>query len=95
MVRVKKVWETWGSNKTQFYEGVNSGLITKPVKITARSAGLPDTEVEVLGAARLVGLAMDETRKLVDDLHAERAKLFARKKAAAFHEAAVDAPGEV
>lgn len=70
-----------GDTRTQFYEGIRAGLITRPVKIGARAAAHPAYEIEAIKKARIAGLSEAEIKALVARLHAQRSELAAELRA--------------
>ena len=70
-----------GLSRTQFYEGISRGLITRAIKIGERAAAHPAHEIEAIAKARVAGLTDDEIKRLVERLHAQRAALAAELRA--------------
>lgn len=60
-------------SNASIYGMVRAGVWTKPVKLSERSTGWPDYEVQALCRARIAGLAEAEIKTLVDTLHKQRA----------------------
>lgn len=67
--------ETGHRSHASIYNAVRAGLFTKPVPIGQRSVGWPDSEVQLLNAARIAGQSDAQIRDLVNRLHAKRAEL--------------------
>jgi prophage regulatory protein len=72
IVRIDRACAAKGESRSAYYANAASGLDTKPVKISARAAGLPAHEIEAVNAARIAGKSDDEIRALVQRLHAAR-----------------------
>ncbi|MDE2457057.1 MAG: transcriptional regulator [Burkholderiales bacterium] len=81
LYRPPRTLAEYGLSRTQYYEQVNAGLLTKPVKIGDRAAATPASEVEILKKARIAGLAEAEIKAIVVKLHAERDVLAAELRA--------------
>ena len=64
--------ETGHRSHATVYNAINAGLFTKPVKISERSVGWPDYEVEAICAARIAGQTESEIKELVIRLHTQR-----------------------
>ncbi len=64
-----------GLSRTQFYENMSVGLITRSIKVGARAAAHPASEIEAIKQARIAGLSDAEIRRLVERLHQGRAEL--------------------
>ena len=62
-------------SRSRFYRDVQLGLLTKPIKLGARAAGVPDYEIAALAQARIAGKTDDEIRALVQRMHAARAQV--------------------
>jgi prophage regulatory protein len=71
--RLPQVLERTGDPRSTFYRKVENGTFTKPVKISQRAVGWPESEVSALVTARIRGLSDDQIRDLVNDLHKRRA----------------------
>jgi prophage regulatory protein len=54
------------------YADIKAGLYPKPVKISARNIGWPESEVAAMNASRIAGKTDDEIRALVRKLEAAR-----------------------
>lgn len=65
-----------GSN-TSIYNEIREGLFPKPIKISERSSGWPEDEVEAINTARVAGATKEQIRELVARLHAKRAQKLA------------------
>ena len=71
--RISDVLKTFGfRSRTTVYKNIQLGLFTRPVAIGQRSVGWLDAEVDAICAARVAGMAEDEIRELVSQLHVRR-----------------------
>lgn len=74
--RLPEVKRTFGhTSDTSVYTRVRSGELTKPVNIGKRAVGWPSNEVEAILTATIAGHSTEEIKALVNQLHADRAKL--------------------
>ena len=60
-------------SRSAFYERMDRGLMTRPVRIGLRAVGWPSYEVDAISRAVIAGRSDDEIRALVRRLEAERA----------------------
>jgi prophage regulatory protein len=74
-VRVPAYLARSGKSHSAYYRAVHAGTHTPPVKIGARSAAIPQHEIDAILAAELNGATPDQLRKLVADLMEQRKKL--------------------
>ncbi|MFO1360559.1 helix-turn-helix transcriptional regulator [Plasticicumulans sp.] len=72
ILRRPAVTETYGIGRSTIYELAATGLLPRPVRLTARATGWPAAELEQVFAARVAGKTDDEIRALVQRLHAAR-----------------------
>jgi prophage regulatory protein len=73
ILRIRDTLERTGLSRTPLYEGVASGLFTRPIKVGgSRAAGWPEHEVAAVVSARVAGAPDVEVRALVERLHDER-----------------------
>jgi len=63
-------------SSSSHYRDIQNGLFTNPVNLGQRAVGWPSNEVNILIAAQIAGLAEDEIRSLVAELHAKRKSFF-------------------
>lgn len=70
--RLPTVLAESGKSRSAVYSDVQSGLLSRPVKLGPRAAGWPAEEVRAVLAARIAGKTESEIRALVDRLHAAR-----------------------
>ena len=61
-----------GTSKSQFYNEIAAGLMTRPIKPSAKLAFWPASEVEAIQAARHAGHSPEQMRELVKRLHEKR-----------------------
>ena len=62
-------------SNASIYQAIRAGHWTRPVKISQRCSGWPDSEVQAICKARIGGASELQLRQLVDRLHKERAEL--------------------
>jgi len=67
-----RVWAELGTTRTPGYNAIRAGLLTTPVKIGPRAAGIPAEEVKAIAIARIGGATDDQICALVRSLHAKR-----------------------
>lgn len=72
IIRLPSVIKQTGKSRSSIYRDIQSGLITAPVSIGARSIGWPESEIAALNAARIAGKSDDEIKSLVKKLIAQR-----------------------
>lgn len=72
ILRLPRVLERTGYSRSQLYLLVDRGLFTQQVKLSERTVGWPQFEVDLLCRARISGATDDILRQLVDKLHRER-----------------------
>lgn len=72
ILRLKGVLKRRGVSRSTHYLDISKKLFTQPVKIGERAVGWPESEVEVLNAARIAGKSANEIRNLVVQLEAAR-----------------------
>ena len=78
VIRMNEVETRIGDSHSGAYVKVADGLLPKPVRIGARSVGIPEHELQAVIAARIAGKSDEEIRALVAALMASREELFAR-----------------
>ena len=61
-----------GKTRSPWYQDIQRGLMTEPVKLGPRTAGWPADEVRAISQARIAGKTEAEIRALVDRLHKAR-----------------------
>lgn len=72
IMRMTRVWNELGTTRTPGYNAIRDGLLTTPVKVGPRAAGIPSHEVEAILTARIGGATDEQIRALVQRLHAQR-----------------------
>jgi prophage regulatory protein len=73
ILRLASTLERRGATRSPFYREVQTGLMTRPVKIgTGRAVGWPEHEVEAITAARIGGASDEQIAALVRRLHEQR-----------------------
>jgi len=71
-LRPKAVFQRRGRPRSSTYEDVKNGLLTPPIKLSARATAWPIHEINAICAAQLAGATTDEIRALVKRLVAAR-----------------------
>jgi prophage regulatory protein len=71
-IRRREVCLLTGKPSSTLYENIREGLFTSSVNLGGTTVGWPESEVEVLNAARLAGASDEEVRELVAHLEAQR-----------------------
>lgn len=74
-LRLRRVLDTRGIEKSQQYLDIKNGLFTPPIKLGAQAVGWPGREVAALNAARVAGKSNEQIRALVQQLIAFRLTL--------------------
>lgn len=74
ILRLPAVLERLGMGETSYRNFMADGLVPKLIPIAARAVGIPEHELNQVIRARIAGLPDDEIRKLVERIHAERAR---------------------
>ena len=69
--------ETGYRSHASIYTAIKAGLFTNPVKLSERSVGWPNYEVQAINAARIAGKSDADIKALVIRLHAKRTELVA------------------
>jgi len=67
--------ETGYRSHASIYSAIKAGLFTAPVRLSLRSVGWPDYEIEAINKARVAGKSDDEIKHLVARLHIDRVAL--------------------
>ena len=70
--RLKQALADTGKTRTPWYQDIQRGLMTEPVKIGPRAAGWPAIEVQAINQARIAGKTDQQIRELVERLHEAR-----------------------
>ena len=61
-----------GKSRSGQYLDIKNGLLTTPIRIGLRAVAWPQSEIEILNAARISGKTDEEIRLLVKSLEAAR-----------------------
>lgn len=72
ILRMAQVWAQLGMTRTPGYNAIRDGLLTKPVKMGPRAAGIPSQEIDAILTARIGGATDEQIRALVVKLHERR-----------------------
>jgi prophage regulatory protein len=72
ILRLPAVIASYGKSRSPIYADIKAGLFVRPIKLGARAAGWPETEVYALIAARVAGASERDIRRLVERLHEQR-----------------------
>ena len=75
ILRFRDVLERIGIKETSYRDAMADGLVPKLVTLGTRNVGLPEHELNQFLRARIAGLPDDEIRKLVERIHADRARM--------------------
>jgi prophage regulatory protein len=70
--RVPAVLEVVGCSKSTLYQHMAEGLWPRPVRISERSVGWPESEIQALLAARIAGWSDERIKRLVAELVGKR-----------------------
>ena len=62
-------------SRSNYYERIRQGLMTRPVRLGARAVGWPTAEVDTINGAIIAGATNDQIRELVQQLHEQRKNL--------------------
>ena len=72
MLKVREVAARKACDPSSIYRDAKKGLFTKPIKVSFKSSGWPDYEVETIIRAHIAGKSPDQIRALVTMLEAAR-----------------------
>ena len=72
ILRLPAVIERTGKTRSPLYADIQAGLFVRPIKLGARSAGWPESEVSQVIQARIAGIPDNHIRDLVTRLHDKR-----------------------
>lgn len=70
--RLKQALAESGKTRSPWYQDIQRGLMTAPVKLGRRAAGWPQSEVQAINQARIAGKTEQQIRELVVRLHEAR-----------------------
>jgi prophage regulatory protein len=74
ILRLPAALERLGMGETSYRTAMADGLVPKLITLGARAVGIPEHELNQVIRARIAGLPDDEIRKLVERIHADRAR---------------------
>lgn len=77
ILRLPAALERLGMGETSYRTAMADGLLPKLITLGARAVGIPEHELNQVIRARIAGLPDDEIRKLVERIHADRARIAA------------------
>lgn len=72
LLRLQLVLSRTGQSRTQHYNAISSGLMTRGVTIGPRAVAWPAHEIDAIVRARIAGKTEDQIRALVSRLMAQR-----------------------
>lgn len=72
LLRLPEVSAKLGLRTTAIYDQIKQGVLTPPIKLTARSRAWPEHEIDAILGAIIAGQSASATRTLVRDLVAQR-----------------------
>ena len=75
ILRRPQVESATGKRRSTLYQSIKDGLLTRPVRLSARAVGWPADEIDALNRARISGADDDAIRRLVERLHGQRKSL--------------------
>lgn len=74
ILRWPEALERLGISESSYRNGIADGTLPKPIQLCARAVGIPEHELNQVIRARVAGLPEGDIRKLVERIHAERAR---------------------
>lgn len=74
ILRLAEVLERYGKKETATRDAIAAGLFPAFVQLGGRCIGLPEHELDQVIRARVAGLPDGDIRKLVERIHADRAR---------------------
>ncbi|WP_396190231.1 helix-turn-helix transcriptional regulator [Flavobacterium sp.] len=77
ILRWPEALERLGISESSYRNGIADGTLPKPIHLCARAVGLPEHELNQVIRARIAGLPAAEIRKIVEQIHEERARIAA------------------
>ena len=75
ILRLPAALERLGMGETSYRTAMADGLLPKLITLGARAVGIPEHELNQVIRARIAGLPDADIRKLVERIHAERARI--------------------
>ena len=83
ILRWPEALERLGISESSYRNGIADGTLPTPIQLCARAVGIPEHELNQVIRARIAGLPDADIRKLVERIHAERARIAAELNAGA------------
>lgn len=74
ILRMAEVLDRFGKKETAVRDAIAAGLFPRFVHMGGNCIGLPEHELEQVIRARIAGLPDADIRKLVESIHADRAR---------------------
>lgn len=74
IIRLPAVQEALAVGRTSIYQALGEGLITKPIKVSARLNAWPESEIEAIKSARIAGQSNEQIKSLVIELQTRRGR---------------------
>ena len=71
-LRFPQVSERTGRTRPSLNYLIQNGLFPRPVKLSMRAAGFPESEIEAILRAQVRGASVEEIKGLVCQIHAQR-----------------------
>ncbi len=78
ILRWPEALERLGISASSYRNGIADGTLPKPIQLGARAVGIPEHEIDQVLTARIAGFPADQIRKLVENIHADRARIAAK-----------------
>ena len=75
ILRLPAALERLGMGETSYRTAMADGLLPKLITLGVRAVGIPEHELNQVIRARIAGLPDAEIRKLVERIHADRARM--------------------
>ena len=75
ILRLPAALERLGMGETSYRNFMADGLLPKLITLGLRAVGIPEHELNQVIRARIAGLPDVEIRKLVERIHADRARI--------------------
>jgi prophage regulatory protein len=75
ILRLPAALERLGMGETSYRTAMADGLVPKLITLGVRAVGIPEHELNQVIRARIAGLPDAEIRKLVERIHADRARI--------------------
>lgn len=75
ILRLAEAMDRLGISETSWRTAVNAGLLPKPIKLSERTIGFPEHELNQVIRSRIAGLLDADIKKLVERIHEDRARM--------------------